>query len=270
MNQTGVYLYGFIPHSRSLDLSEIEGIEGNGPVRALGLGKLTAIVGEVAIDAFEAAFSSGVDGGPDPSWVLPRALRHEAILDAVLSRSPVLPARFGTLFSSSEALEEMASEHQTAISRFFEDLGDRLEWSLRGYHDPDRSVDLLLASDPLFSARQKGLPGTPGTRYFLEKKLRDDAKKAARQAALRSADAVRQALGAISDAVRSLPLRGLEAPGREMVLHETFLMSPETAHHALAILRDATADEVAGLLTLEPSGPWPPFHFCPELTGASP
>ena len=37
------------------------------------------------------------------SWVGPRALRHEAVIEEVMASSPVLPARFGTLFSSAEA-----------------------------------------------------------------------------------------------------------------------------------------------------------------------
>jgi hypothetical protein len=268
MNPTGVYLYGFVP--RNLDLSGIEGIDGfdgDGPIRALSLGASTAVVGEVWVEGFEAAMSSGSDGGPDPSWVIPRALRHEAILDAVLARSPVLPARFGTLFSSSEALEGLANDHHSVIARFFEDLGDRLEWSLRGYYDPDRAIDILLESDPELSRRRRALPDSPGTRYFVEKKLREEARRVARQTAARAAIDVRQALRTLSNDVQSLPLRGLEGPGREMILHETFLMPQGLANEALAILEASTSGEGQGLLTLEPSGPWPPFHFCPDLGG---
>jgi hypothetical protein len=264
MNLTGVYLFGFVPRSGGLDLSGIAGIEGNAPVQALALGSSTAVVGEVPLEAFEAAMSSGADGGPDPSWVIPRALRHEAILDAVLARSPVLPARFGTLFSSTEALEGLAIEHQHTIAKFFEQVGNRLEWSLRGYFDPDRAVDRLLETDPDLSRRYRSLPASPGTRYFLEKKLREETRRAARNVASRAAGAIRQKLRTLTDDVRSLPLRGLESPGREMILHETFLMAPTSAAEAFDLLSDD------GLLTLEPSGPWPPFHFCPELGGPPP
>jgi hypothetical protein len=262
MSQTGVYLYGFVPLDPDLDLSGIDGIDDGEAIRSLCLGASSAVVGEVRLEAFQEALSSGVDGGPDPAWVIPRALRHQAILEAVLARSPVLPARFGTLFSSSEALKGLASAHQDDISHFFEALGDRLEWSLRGYHDPDGSTEALLATDPEFSNRFRSLPTAPGTRYFTEKKLRDEARRSARLAARQAAIAIREALRRLTDDVRSLPLRGLEAPGREMVLHETFLMPLEIAAEALKALE---VESASGLLTLEPSGPWPPFHFCPEL-----
>jgi hypothetical protein len=128
-------------------------------------------------------------------------------------------------------------------------------------------VELLLETDPELSRRWRTLPESPGTRYFLEKKLREEARRLARQTAARAAVDVRQVLRSISADVQSLGLRGTEAPGREMILHETFLMSPDLAREALERLKTASSGPVAGLLTLEPSGPWPPFHFCPELGG---
>ncbi len=267
MNLTGIYLYGFVPPADELDLSGIEGIDSAGPILALNLGATTAVIGQVQVEAFEAALSSGADGGPDPSWVIPRALKHEAILEAVQARSPVLPARFGTLFSSSSALEGMASEHQSAIARFFTDLGDRLEWSLRGYYNPDQAADLLINGDPEFSRRWQALPESPGTRYFREKKLREEARLAARQTAARTAETVRVMLRTLTDDVRSLPLRGREAPGREMILHETFLLPRKLASEALGLLKGNSVEPIDGLMTWVPSGPWPPFHFCPDLGG---
>jgi hypothetical protein len=269
MSQSGVYLYGFIPGALYPDLSAIEGVDGSRPIRTIDVGGSTAVVGEVSIEAFEAAMSSGIDGGPDPSWILPRALRHEAVLDALLARSPVLPARFGTLFSSPEALASLAGAHQAAIAGFFESIGDRLEWSLRGYYDPARAVDLLLASDPELSRRRAALPESPGLRYFQEKRLIEEARWEGRRAATLAADGIRRALRAIAQDARSLPTRGSEGPTREMVLHETFLMSAQAAAGAIATIREAADSPVEGLLTLEPSGPWPPFHFCPDLGGPS-
>jgi Gas vesicle synthesis protein GvpL/GvpF len=208
MNPTGVYLFGFVPHASGLDLSGIAGIEGNAPIQALAFGSSTAVVGEVPLEAFETAMAAGVDGGPDPSWVLPRALRHEAILDAVLARSPVLPARFGTLFSSNEALEGLASEHQHTIAQFFEQVGNRLEWSLRGYFDPERAIERLFETDAELSRRYRALPASPGTRYFLEKKLREETRRVARQLASQAAGEIRQTRdGPARDAAAGCRLR---------------------------------------------------------------
>ncbi len=269
MEQFGVYLYGFVPDGTVLDLSGVEGVDGSRPIRSVEVGKATAVVGEVSLAAFEDGMSAGADGGPDPGWVVPRALRHEAVLDAVLARSPVLPVRFGVLFSSSEALATLAGEHRGAITRFFESIGDRLEWSLRGYYDPAQAVKLLLEVDPELSSRRLALPESPGARYFQEKKLLEEARREARRSASRAAEKVRSTLRSMTEDTQSLPLRAGEGVDREMILHETFLLSPERAAEALDRLQSAAAEQVEGLLALEPSGPWPPFHFCPDLGGAS-
>lgn len=270
MKTTGVYLYGFVPERvrASLDLSGVDPIDGDGPIRTLAIGGATAVVANVALGPFEAALNPVEAEGPDPAWLIPRALRHQAILHAVLAQSPVLPTRFGTLFSSIGALEGLAMTHQGAIRQFFDDLGDRLEWSLRGYLERDTATERMLESDPDLARRRNGLPTSPGTRYFLEKKLNEDARKAAGKAASKASSQVRQTLRTLSGDVRSLPLRGADGPGREMVLHETFLLDPRTAADAMTWLEREPGDGWAGVLTLEPSGPWPPFHFCPDLGGS--
>ena len=268
MERQGVYLYGFVPRGTTLDLGRLEGIDESGPVRALDLGGSTAVVVDVDLDAFEMAMTNGPNGGPDPDWVVPRALRHERVLDVVLDRSPVLPVRFGALFSSVGALAAMAAEHDAAIALFLESLGDKREWSLRGYVDLDAAADRLLEADPELSARRARLPDAPGARYFQEKKLREDARREARRAASAAPSAVRRALRAVATDVRTLPLRSDEDPRREMILHEAVLLARGTEPVALADAERAATEAVSGLLTLEPTGPWPPFHFCPGLDGS--
>jgi hypothetical protein len=267
MDRLAVYLYGFVPDGAVPDLSSIEGVEGAGHVEAVSVGGALAVVGRVSAEAFETAMTSGADGGPDPGWVVPRALRHQAVLDVVLTRSPILPSRFGTLFSSIEALAELAGRHREAIAGFFEALGDRVEWSLRGYFDPAGAVDRLLATDPAWSSRVAKLPEAPGSRYFLEKKLREEARREARKVATRAAEAVRRVLRERAGESVTLPNRPTEGPSREMVLHETFLMSRADAAEAISPVLHAADSPVEGLLVLEPTGPWPPFHFCPDLGG---
>ena len=264
MEQVGVYLYGFIPAGTSIDLGDLEGVEGAGAVRVVDMGGAVAVIGAVPIAAFEAALADG----PDPAWLIPRALGHERVLGAVLARSAVLPARFGSIFSSTEALARLAGEHLGAIGQYFATVGDRREWSLRGYVDAEAAARVL-EFDPDLAARLARLPEAPGARYFQEKKLREDARVAARRMAASSASEVRRAIRAVASDARSLPLRAPEGPGRDMVLHEAALISRGREAEVLAAAERASV-AAGGLLALEPSGPWPPFHFCPELGGAPP
>src|SRR5205814_1755904 len=97
---------------------------------------------------------------PDPAWLIPRALGHERVLGTVLAGSAVLPARFGSIFFSNEALAGLAAGHLGVIGRYFETVGDQREWSPRGYVETEAAVARALgalAAVPL-------LPGTRGAR----------------------------------------------------------------------------------------------------------
>jgi Gas vesicle synthesis protein GvpL/GvpF len=92
--------------------------------------ELCAVTGEVRREEF---------AGPEAelnlqqlSWVGPRALRHEAVIEEVMASSPVLPARFGTLFSSAEALAEFAGQHREKITQFLDRVAGHGEWSVKG------------------------------------------------------------------------------------------------------------------------------------------
>ncbi len=265
MEHVGVYLYGFIPAGSTTDLGEIEGVEGAGEVRIVDAGGALAVTGEVAVSAFESALSDG----PDPAWLIPRALGHERVLGAILARSPVLPVRFGTLFSSPEALDRLVAVHVDSIAKYFATVGDQREWSLRGYVDAEAAESRVLELDPALAKRQASLPSTPGARYFQEKKLREDARVAARRMSASAAETVCKAIRSVVTEARSLPLRPPEGPGREMVLHQAALIPRGRELEVLAEAQAAVA-EAGGLLSLEPSGPWPPFHFCPQLEEPGP
>lgn len=260
MEHVGVYLYGFIPAGSTTDLGELEGVEGAGTVQVVDLGGASAVIGEIPVSAFEAALADG----PDPAWLIPRALGHERVLGAILARSPVLPVRFGSLFSSREALERLVAGHLGPIAEYFATVGDRREWSLRGYVDADAAATRALDLDPALAARFARLPETPGARYFQEKKLREDARVASRRISSTAAETIRKAIREVAADARSLPLRAAEGPGRDMVLHEAALIARGEELQVLAAAQAASA-ATGGLITLEPSGPWPPFHFCPQL-----
>ena len=50
-----------------------------------------------------------------------------------------------------------------------------------------------------------------------------------------------------------------------MVLHLACLVPRAAVADVLARARELVTTGGEALLTLEPSGPWPPSHFCPSL-----
>ena len=132
-NEPALYLFCF---ARSDAVRELRGSAVDGD-RSLSIlrhsSDLCSVVGEVRREEFS---------GPQAelhlqqlSWVAPRALRHEAVIEEVMAHSPVLPARFGTLFSSANAVTEFVNQHRETITQFLERAADHGEWSVKGWFD---------------------------------------------------------------------------------------------------------------------------------------
>src|SRR5208337_309796 len=181
--QKALYLFCFARASR---LGELEGagVDGQHPlsvfrttagaVRQPPLRAVCAVLSEARLEDFcgEAAELRL----RDLAWVGPRALRHEAVVEEVMRHSPVLPVRFGTLFSSQERLAEFVDRHGAAISQFLERVADQEEWSVRGLLDR-RQAGRALTSASLAAQEAQLAALLPGKRYFEEKRIRAGAER---------------------------------------------------------------------------------------------
>ena len=142
--QSALYLFCF---ARPNLLGKIEGpgVDGRHPLCLFRhFPDLCAVVGEVPLEDF---------CGPAAelrmqqlAWVGPRALRHESVVEQVMRHSPVLPARFGTLFSSQESLAEFLDIHRKTISQFLERVADQEEWSIKGLLDRKQAGQALMSA----------------------------------------------------------------------------------------------------------------------------
>ena len=65
------------------------------------------------------------------------------------------------------------------IRRFLSEVENQEEWTLKAFLDEKQAVEALLQTDPRLSERFRKLPTAPGARYFLEKKLREEAQSMA-------------------------------------------------------------------------------------------
>ena len=241
---------------------------------------LAAIATPVALEAFSGA--AGERNLQDPAWLIPRACAHEEAIEAVMQAGPVLPVRFGAVFSSRDALADFVAAHGRDIRRFLNYVADKEEWGVKVFGDLGRMREHLLAADPAFAERRRRLPATPGARYFQEKRLAADADRAVRLRCRAAAEEVQAAVhGAVVDLCRlrvqanpQSATRSSETPtgvrnpqSMEMVLNLAVLVHRERiADFRRQVERLAAGRSEQGM-SMTASGPWPPFNFCPALGG---
>ena len=261
MNSEAIYLYCFARPGAASSLAT-PGVGGDGRLFEARLGDAAAVVGRVPLGDFcgEAAESRL----QDPDWIIPRACQHERVIEEVMAHSPVLPARFGAVFTSLQKVEELLRGKHEEIERFLDDAADKEEWAVKGFLNAETACEWLMARDPGFAEQAKGLADSPGARYFQEKRLRAAAHERVKAWCRGAAEEV--SLRLEEDAVAACPLR--VRPEDSMVLHSAFLLRRSRVADFVARVERLSRDRAERGLELVASGPWPLYSFCPGIGGA--
>ncbi|MCB2261776.1 MAG: GvpL/GvpF family gas vesicle protein [Candidatus Thiosymbion ectosymbiont of Robbea hypermnestra] len=258
-----LYLCGLVP-ADTATLPAGAGVDGLHPLERLALGGLTAVVSRVSRREFVGPAAE--DRLRELAWVGPRALRHQAIIRALMDQGPVIPVRFATLFSDADALRERIAHHREALLGFLERTREQAEWSVKALYD--RQAALARLTEQTLAGGEDGLRALPpGRRYFEEQKLR---KAVASELDAALAEACRwlyERLEAQATEACRVRLQTRDESGlpMEMAANWAFLV----AHPALDTFRqtvDALSDAGnPGGLLLRLNGPWPPYSFAPRL-----
>lgn len=268
-NEPALYLFCF---ARSDAVREVRGpaVDGHSPLSILRHSPhLCAVIGEVAREEF---------CGPEAelhmqqlSWVAPRAVRHEAVIEEVMANSPVLPARFGTLFSSAKALTEFVDRHRETITLFLERAAGHGEWSVKGLFDHRQAQPALLSAS--LAAQQERLSTLPpGTRHFAEQRFHRDIERELSAWLDQTCRKIAADLTSYASDFRECavaPVAHSES-GTAEVLNWAFLLPNSAIVPFQEYVERANLNHRSQGLQFELSGPWPPFRFVPALsaTGA--
>jgi len=261
----GLYLYCLARLSRLPPLPLLgRGLDGLNSLAVATYQDLAAVWSPVPVEDF-----SGPEAEErlrDLTWIGPRVIRHQEVVAGVMRHSPVLPVRFGTIFSSLANLEKVLQRHSEAIAGFLERLTDQEEWAVKGMLDRPEAQEKRFSLKLAREAERLGAL-SPGTRYFQEQRLRAGCDRELQlwlQAVCRK---LWTDLRDYAAEVRERRLLSREATGsdEDMVWNWALLMPRQAVGGFQALIQDVNAQYADRGLRLECSGPWPPYSFCPAL-----
>jgi hypothetical protein len=210
-----------------------------------------------AVDPTAWTGEAGADHLKDLSWVGPRAYRHEQVVEAVMAAAPaVFPARFGTLFSSPDRLRATLDTRAEALRDYLRTVEGAAEWAVKGLLDRDRAAE-----------RQVDAPAdASGTAYLQRQKQKQDAAAALDDWLDTVADGLFDPLAARARKARVLPVPADAGREAEVAFNWAFLV-PSAAAEAFGDAVEAQSARYADEgVSLDLTGPWPPYHFRPSLT----
>ena len=263
----GVYLFGF---ARANALRGVEGsrCDDEAPLVEWVFQDVAVVFRMVALDEWTG--ESSEKNLQDLTWVGPRACVHEKVVEQIMASSPVLPARFATLFSSLGNLAQLVVSHYSVISAFLDSVVGKEEWAVKMLLDRARAEEHLLVSASSSQSREAG--ASPGRIYLREQRLRGEIRKKLDSWVTTITHQIAGELDAHVVASRSLKSLARNASGRdkEMTFNWAFLLRRDRRDQFHTCLNEIAAQFAGQGVFLDASGPWPPYSFCPSLDRDSP
>jgi len=243
-----------------LDGGEAWLLDGEPPLTLIPFKDVVAIVSAVNVDDFCGVAAEA--RMKDLAWVAPRACRHETVVETVMRGSPVVPARFGTLFSSRERLVAWLTAHHVAIAQALDRFADHEEWAVKG------RVNTRAAEAALVAARlaRHPAPASPGARYLEERRIRAGVSQDLTAWLQTLCEQSVRHLRAHAAAFRERAVgSGASEGGWTPVLNWAFLVPCGRLDDFRVCVQQITAMHAEHGFALDCSGPWPPYSFGPAL-----
>ncbi len=249
MSNRAYYLYCLTPAGSALTLNDTG-------VFVWACDGISAVLSETSREDF---CGDGAEARlEDLAWLAPRVFRHEAVVEEVMGQSPVLPARFATLFSTLDSLRCFILGHRESITGFFAHLGDKREWAVKGL------LDRTLASHGAPSPPLQPV-ASPGKNYLQKK--RTEANAGERQWLRAACEKAAGELEQQASAFRERPLwnGGESSEPSEVILNWAFLVPGGGEADFRRMVSELDERHRVSGLSFALSGPWPPYSFAPAL-----
>nr|WP_253867555.1 GvpL/GvpF family gas vesicle protein [Mycobacterium sp. GA-1285] len=223
-------------------------------VHVVSTDQLAAVVGSVDLDEFgKDALSRNLE---DLDWVASKARAHDAVISAVARSGSVIPVRMATVYLSEDRVREMLQNRSRDFEATLSRLRDRLEVGVKVYADPKRQ------HAPAGGKEESGK--ISGTAYLMRRRQALVSREEAYQAAAVGAERIHRTLMryAVDGKRKPPPTRALSGRDDVIVLNGTYLVDSD----AVGLFRKAVSALVMSTdaLSLETTGPWPPYSFTGE------
>ena len=244
---------------------EASGVDELTDVTSVTVGEVASVFSKVSLEDFIGP--AGDANLRDASWIVPRARRHERVVEEVMRLSPVLPARFGTVLSSASVLDQLVVGSAEKIRQFLDRMVNLEEWSVKAFLDLPKAEEWMMTSQAALADPPGRGPASPGVAYIQGKRLRARARRQMEEWCHRTVEGVGRLLAAHAVDVCPLrpQLRGTSAKDGKMVLNCALLVSKDRVVELGERASEIEAGYADAGLSLNVSGPWPPYSFCPSI-----
>lgn len=247
MTDMQTYIYGVAPAGALRDPLRAQGLpDGRTPVTAITVGGAAAIVGRHE--------GPHVGGLPQPE-LLRRLTIHQRVIEEVMERGDVLPARFGTVLNSDDEVRSFLTRWGALVRDSLSRFSGLIEVEMAATWDLGRALAEVASQPEVVAAKESAQQAPPEERLARQVMVGQVVKQALDQRRARYQQALLQEVGTLAKAIQpNLVLND------EMVFNVAFLLDRQEIRAFDAAI-DRLDESLEGSLALRQIGPLPPYSF---------
>jgi len=260
--EKGFYIYCIMQGGTAV-IEDHKGIDGICSLFLTQYRNLTAVVSEVELDTFKAQISA-VGEEIDMDWIEEKAQTHETIVERLMKKNALLPARFCSIVRKKEDIIAYMADNYHEYERTLERLKGREEWGVKAYLSFEKFKQFIIDNTPAIRERSEMLSFMSVTASFLIQRKIDNLIKERMDERLEGiiphiVEILRAAseYESIAD-VKFLNQQQVENP---LFFKSSYLVEKNLFHDFKHKISKLSAELEPEGITLVVSGPWPPYSF---------
>lgn len=254
------YLYGII--QENLEISESMGIDGRNPLFLVEDESLQAVVSYVENGEFSAEVLS--QKAEDLFWLQEKATRHMEIIRLLHERSTVIiPVKFCTVFTGEEGILNMLKEKRFEYLSLMKKLQGLDEYGVKVYIN-ERSF-LPHELEEIRSDMERLVAGAgKGKAYMIKKNMESTLQSRKEELVVIYRERIWKVLLGLNFTGKMNKTLSGELTGKKerMILNGVFLVPRVEGLEFMNRADSSLKEQLVPGLTIEWSGPWPPYNFC--------
>ena len=264
-SESHIYLYCFFKGPSYL--SPQKGIDGVNTTCVLSHEDLCALISPVPADEYnEEALNHRLQ---DLEWLTPKVRHHEEMIRYAMDFHPVIPVRFGTIYTSVERVLEILRNGYDEFCSHLDFISGKEEWGIKIYAQEDAGRKTAEASSDVIRQLDEKISSaaSAGQAYLLGKKRENLIREQSVNFLGVLSERIFQQLLSQCIHGRKNKLLSKDATGMEgdMILNAALLLDKPDVVAFKREVDALAANYQSDGLYFEISGPWPCYNFTPDF-----
>ena len=238
---TVVYVYAITPVGKKAIGAPRFGIDGVSGVVPIEVGDVICWVSRVDAVEFGVELQERME---NLEWLANAGVRHQQVVAALAAQSAVVPARFGTVFSTEAALIADVQKRRRTIAATLKRVADSDEWGVKVFGEPLKPV-------------MEAPVGAGSGRDYLKRK----AVVLERRGERKADPELMRLVAVLKKTATDMAAVGKVSGGQRNLLWQGAFLVKRKSHGKFNQVLRQFASKWKGEKTIECTGPWPPYSF---------